>query len=244
MAATALICPVCQSPNCNVMISPVPAQPTALVCDATGNTCKARFEVVKLCDDNGPFWRIVCVQQPTGDPAGVSLTYDYSIDFSSQYTPVGNVRDCDVGDSDAARLDSDPVVLCDDNGEFVRHYTKDTFDVVTFVDTDLAGLAYLPVGNVTSCAGSSDNVTINEPTHQLFSQQYGPGIATLPVAGPVRSLTLTVLTGNVTVVTQNGTGFVAPTTSSFSWGQAGDLDLTSLQFTGDATANFIIHGEV
>lgn len=80
-----------------------------------------------------------------------------------------------------------------------------------------------------------------------YSQEYtGVAAAVLPVAGLVHSLTLSVYEDSVTVTTPTGSGFVARTGSSFTWGNSGDelLDLTGFSFVGnDATADYVIHGE-
>jgi len=45
-----------------------------------------------------------------------------------------------------------PIVLCDDNGSFLRHYRYDENAVpVDFYDTELNGTPYQPVGTITVC---------------------------------------------------------------------------------------------
>ncbi len=59
--------------------------------------------------------------------------------------------------------DQDPVVLCDQNGPFVRHYTYGSFgNIAGSRDTTLAGAPYVVVGTVEACGGCENTVTYEQ----------------------------------------------------------------------------------
>lgn len=65
------------------------------------------------------------------------------------------------GGASSALPDSEYSILCDDNGKFLRRYTRDAAGVLTIVDTQLDGsTVYIPVGAVTVCA-ASNSVTVS-----------------------------------------------------------------------------------
>lgn len=59
----------------------------------------------------------------------------------------------DLTECDSNTLESDKIVLCDDNGEFYRWIVKDNGEPTgVSYDTDLSGAPYVPVGAVVECS--------------------------------------------------------------------------------------------
>lgn len=111
-----------------------------------------------------------------------------------------------------------PLVLCDDNGPFVRVYTSDATGTVSFSDFTTAGAAYTPVGTVAVCA---DETPPPAPAPDSFAAvtDVVPGTPWTYDAGDgLLSATVTVLEGTVAVVGVTGSPAVTlPAGASLSW---------------------------
>ena len=106
------------------------------------------FEILCLQDSNNvQFARVVAIDGTSGQ---YKIVGDYALDFSGQYTPVGSVAPC--GDTFTS-IDNEVVILCDDNGAFLRHITYDSGGTVqATVDTTLDGMTdYTTVGTIKTC---------------------------------------------------------------------------------------------
>lgn len=79
--------------------------------------------------------------------AYVTTYYDLVVGADWTGNPATDLTECQTNG-----LESDNIKLCDDNGEFYRWFVKDNGEPtgLTF-DTDLAGVAYTPVGVVGEC---------------------------------------------------------------------------------------------
>jgi hypothetical protein len=122
------------------------------------------------CTDPGAFELagVLCDTDPaTGDVLGLALVqYAYNPDGSlasvqllnpadgSTYHLQGELRNCPTGQ---AQPDADLVVLCDDNGPFVRDYRRDENTlIVGHTDYHLDGTGYEAVGTVRLCPPEPD----------------------------------------------------------------------------------------
>lgn len=101
-------------------------------------------EWMEFCDDTGPFLRRIVV-----DAAGAVTVLDREVDAITVHVVVGAVRICPTSES------INVVLLCDDNGSFLRQYKTDATGIVTVSDLNLDGVStYTPVGDVTLCASA------------------------------------------------------------------------------------------
>lgn len=106
------------------------------------------FEI--LCDDNGSFLRRYSI-----DNAGVVVINDTTLNGTTAYTPVGTPKNCGASSDDLEIF-----VLCDDNGSFLRHLTRDADGNVVIANTTLDGAtAYTPVGAEHLCISTQDALT-------------------------------------------------------------------------------------
>lgn len=105
---------------------------------------------------------------PDGTIASVRLV---NATDGTTYTPVGTITTC----PDATPSpDRDITILCDDNGSFVRDYTRDSAGaIVGFTDRTLAGATYAPVGAVRNCTGrDSESVILCDANGTRFLRTY------------------------------------------------------------------------
>lgn len=120
---------------------------TAYTAVGTVKRCDFAVAYQLLCDYSAgtvvPFLRRFA-QAETG---ALAVT-DTALDAVTAYTVAGTVGDC-------ALANVDPVILCDDNGSFLRHvlYSGDGTTVTVF-DTDMDGVDYTTVGTVKNCGAS------------------------------------------------------------------------------------------
>ena len=120
-------------------------------------------EWVVLCDNNGPFSR-----RYRTDSAGAVTKADFLLDGTTAYVTVGTIVVC--GDVTNFPLSRSVVVLCDNNGAFLRRYNITSAGVVTKTDTLLDGsTVYVTVGTIKSCSPSASNSTLTWSTVNLGS---------------------------------------------------------------------------
>lgn len=132
-------------------------------------------DMIILCDDNGSFLRHI-VYDTDGS---VKHTFDTNLNGTTAYTPVGTIETCAASTSDMETL-----VLCDNNGSFLRHLTRDADGTVTISDTTLNGTtAYIPVGTVKYCGGE----TLTTETYRIAGPAVG---ASTPSTGPASNPTV------------------------------------------------------
>ncbi|MEU0947644.1 hypothetical protein ABZ379_33830 [Streptomyces canus] len=124
----------------------------------------------------------------------------------------------------------DPLVLCDDNGTFLRHVSYVGEQIVT-TDTDVNGSAYAPVGTVRSCAGTTATAADQTVSTGIARHTNDPALVDLTAAYPgLQSVTLTVLSGTVATGmtnTSGGSGIAIPAGVTMTWSVA-DTDDSSL----------------
>lgn len=135
-----------------------------------------------------------------------------------------------------------PVVLCDDNGSFVRHYYY-SGDQVVYRDTTPAGGTYAPIGTVHDCSvpvvAAADapvstgirRLTGDTPA-QLLKTEF-PGL---------QSVSISVLTGPVAVTMTNGAGVTLPAGYSGTWSvrDTDDSSLALASFDGGAGSDYLL----
>lgn len=126
---------------------------------------------------------------PDGTIASVRLV---NATTGATYVPTGTISVCPTGTDTAPEQDA--VVLCDDNGSFVRDFRRDELGaIVGFSDYTLAGAAYAPVGTVRVCSSrDSESVILcdSAATPNRFIRTY-----TYNTAGGVAGFTDTTLAG-------------------------------------------------
>lgn len=113
-----------------------------------------------LCDidGGGNVVGLVIVQYEFNPDGSVASTTLLDAVTGAVYVPVGTVTVCPTG---TEQPDADLTILCDDNGSFVRDYRRDeTGAIVAVSNYTLTGAAYVPVGTVSSC-GQTDNEIVN-----------------------------------------------------------------------------------
>ena len=112
------------------------------------------FETLCLQDStNTRFIRIITID----DTGAYTVVGNYDLAFTSEYTPVGAVVPCQ---SDGGGEDIELIVLCDDNGSFIRHivHGAQSGTVSQVFDTALDGATdYTPVGTVKICQPSDSS---------------------------------------------------------------------------------------
>ncbi|MEU1852931.1 hypothetical protein ABZ499_27610 [Streptomyces sp. NPDC019990] len=109
-----------------------------------------------LCDDNGPFVHKL-IQDDTG---AVTAVVDLALDGTA-YTPVGTVGQCPIDVPGPVPVTPTvfhgELLLCDDNGPFVRKLVQAPDGTVTAVaNLALDGTPYTPVGTVGTCQPASE----------------------------------------------------------------------------------------
>lgn len=120
---------------------------TAYTAVGTVKRCDFAIAYQLLCDYSAgtvvPFLRRFAQAE-----TGALVVTDTALDAVTAYTVAGTVGDC-------ALANVDPVILCDDNGSFLRHvlYSGDGTTVTVF-DTDMDGVDYTTVGTVKNCGAS------------------------------------------------------------------------------------------
>ena len=121
------------------------------ICAGTPGDGGTDFELLCMTDSvNTKFIRVIAVDGTSGAYKKVG---DYALDFSGEYTPVGAVAPCS---DNFTATDNEVVVLCDDNGSFLRHIIYDANGAVqSVISTTLDGLTtYTPVGTVKNCTAT------------------------------------------------------------------------------------------
>lgn len=163
-----------------------------------------------LCDidGGGNVVGLVIVQyefNPDGSVAGTTLLDAVT---GAVYVPVGTITVCPTG---TEQPDADLVVVCDDNGAFLRDYRRDeTGTVVAISDYTLAGVAYVPVGTVGTCAGRDQEVLVlcdSAAVPVRFLRRYNYNLST----GALVSVVDTTLNGTTPFVPTGAVGVCAQT---------------------------------
>ncbi|WP_143675844.1 hypothetical protein [Streptomyces milbemycinicus] len=176
-----------------------------------------------------------------GEPPTLLGTYEDG-DLSKPYTPTSPV-DCTTDDE--ARLDGEPVVLCDvapggASVPFLRHVRYDqTGNPVGAVDTALDAVTpYTVTGTIGTCTAPP---TPDAVVGTGLNRQIAAGTFDVKAAAPgLQSATVTVLTGTAQVTTSSGTVTI-PAGLSLTWSVADDDDsvLSVLSVTVAAGADVV-----
>ncbi|MFF5968270.1 hypothetical protein ACFY64_32010 [Streptomyces collinus] len=140
----------------------------------------------------------------------------------------------------------DLLVLCDDDGTFLRHISYVGDQIVT-TDTDVNGSAYTPVGTVRSCT-SSTAATADQPVSTGIARYTNDGsLVDLKGTYPgLQSVTLTVLSGTVATGmtnTSGGSGIAIPAGVTMTW-SVEDTDDSSLDralFQQQGAADYLLN---
>ncbi|MEU4406195.1 hypothetical protein AB0F88_16865 [Streptosporangium sp. NPDC023963] len=128
-----------------------------------------------------------------------------------------------------------PVVLCDDDGPFLRHVAYMADGQVTVSNTTLEGGDYNPVGTVGACAGTS---TGGGAASSVFTGVRSvTGTLAQNIKGAfsnLQSISLTVLAGDVAVTMTDGAAVSIPAGVTLTWSVARDSDeaLAAASFAG------------
>ncbi|GAA2697428.1 hypothetical protein [Nonomuraea recticatena] len=130
------------------------------------------------------------------------------------------------------------MTLCDDNGPFVRRYTFDAERGAPSgvpVDTTLDGAGYAPVGAVTVCTDSTAPAAQQAQAHRfVFEPSGAPGNVDVLglAAGPVESITITVVAAaGAAITTVDGVSDLY-SGESHTWSALGDVGVGSDQLVG------------
>lgn len=169
-----------------------------------GSASQPDFEFEILCDTNlGVVTKFL--RRYKTDSAGTTTVVNTRLDGATAYNPVGTVDVC----KDACES---VVVLCDNTGEFLRHYGCDG----TTRDTALDGTtAYNPVGTVRACDAP---VTVESRIINVAAGVTQNIAAAVPAGKTLISLSFSVLSGTATVTNQdNSTVTLLPSNYSASW---------------------------
>ncbi|MFI2434640.1 hypothetical protein [Streptomyces sp. NPDC018693] len=141
---------------------------------------------------------------------------------------------------------SAPVVLCDDNGSFLRHVSYFPDGTMSVLDTDLLGAAYNPAGTVHACAGTTATVA-DQPVMTGIARYTNDGsLVDLKGTYPgLQSVTLTVLSGLVATGMSNtgasGVPIPAGLTMTWSVGDADDSSLDKALFQQQGNADYLLN---
>lgn len=121
-----------------------------------------------------------------------------------------------------------------------------------FPNVDPAGIAYFTATNpvqplILAQAGLTFGTCDVILTVDGFGQDYAgttPAVLSAGIVSPVRSITVSVYTGTVTVVTNHST-MTIKAGSSFTWGQGTteNVNIAGWTYTGTANSDYRIHGE-
>ena len=107
---------------------------------------QSEFEVLVLCDDNGSFIRRIL--RNSDDTYVVT---NLALDGVTAYTPVGVVKTCEPGEPSEFEV----LVLCDDNGTFIRRFIRNADGTYTVTNLALDGVtAYVPAGVIKVCGAT------------------------------------------------------------------------------------------
>lgn len=136
-----------------------------------------------LCDTVGPFLR-----RYTMNDAGVVSIVNTTLDGTTAYVPVGAVAKC-------TEVNDGYVVLCDNNGPFLRRVRTNQVGTITVTNLTLAGGAYVPVGTVFYCGGRN-------ATSLIISRPNG-------AAGPANTRVTSTLARRVTIIWENNSALAA-----------------------------------
>jgi len=130
-----------------------------------------------------------------------------------------------------------PIVLCDDAGSFLRHFSYEGGQVVT-ADTDLTGGAYTPVGTVRSCSSSTTGPA-DAPVSTGIRRVTGTAPQDVKAENPgLQSVSVTVLAGVLNVTMSTGAAQAVPAGMTLTWSVADtdDSSLAAASFTGASAA--------
>jgi hypothetical protein len=134
-------------------------------------------------------------------------------------------------------------LMCDSGTTFVRYsQTRNGLPTGTFVDLDVAGGAYSPVGAVTIGACAILRIT------KIFAQEWNAGdvfsiadiVAALPAGASIVSLSVAQKSGNTTISGDSGSAYKFEAGSSTSWAVTNDniggedLNASTLNFKVNA----------
>jgi hypothetical protein len=132
---------------------------------------------------------------------------------------------------------SEPVLLCDDAGSFLRHFSYAGDQIVT-TDTDLTGEAYTPVGTVRSCSSSMTGPA-DAPVSTGIRRVTGTAPQNLKTEAPgLQSVSVTVLAGVLNVTMSTGAAQAVPAGMTLTWSVADtdDSSLAAASFAGATAA--------
>lgn len=115
-------------------------------------------ELQFMCDSNGPTTFIRRYEWNNVTGAFVA-TGDFTL-TGGAYVPVGTVTPGQCTAAAGATVDTEELILCDDNGGFIRRqlFNGVTGAFISSTDLTLAGAPYVAVGTVRSCADPSFEV--------------------------------------------------------------------------------------
>lgn len=144
-------------------------------------------------DTTGDVLALILIEytyNPDGTIASTRLVN--AVDGTTYVVPAGaSITTCPTGE---APPDGDLVVLCDDNGPFLRDYRRDdTGAVVAVSDYTIGGVPYATVGTVGSCAGRDQELQILcDANGTRFLRRYNYNLST----GALVSVVNTTLDGS------------------------------------------------
>lgn len=156
-----------------------------------------------LCDidGGGNVVGLVIVQYEFNPDGSVASTTLLNAVTGAVYVPTGTVTTCPTG---TEQPDADLVILCDNNGSFLRDYRRDeTGTVVAVSNYTVAGAPYVPVGPVGTCAGRDQEIMVLcDSTPTRFLRRYNFNLST----GALVSITDTTLDGSTPFVPVGAVG--------------------------------------
>lgn len=195
----------------------------------SGSADQPDFEFQVLCDTNAGVATKFLRRYKT-DSAGVTTKVDTRLDGTTAYAPTGSVASCDASCETA-------VVLCDNNGSFLRRYNRNPDGTISVVNTTLDGVtAYVPVGIVRRC----DSYAIES---HIFNVAAGASWtpANIPAGKVLVGLGFSVILGTATVTDADGTAVtLLPANYSDSWNATVNGNLVPPQSIAAAAASRVV----
>lgn len=147
--------------------------PVAAIACGASSSVQVSGTFCSVRDSDGAVLALILLEyhyNPDGTIASVRLVN--ATDGATYTVPAGaTITTC----PDATPApDRDITILCDDNGSFVRDYTRDSAGaIVGFTDRTLAGAPYAPVGTVRNCTGrDSESVILCDANGTRFLRTY------------------------------------------------------------------------
>ena len=187
-------------------------------CCAAAATPPVDYEAVVRCDPaTGASVLVISAIDPV---TGIPTPAAYNLDGTAYAGAIGALTACDTPETE-----SDPVEMCDGGAvNFLRCFIKRDGAITGSVNTDLAGVVYVPVGPVTmgACSPALAARNINHEAQNFaggtFAASHDPNgngaVWVYPGAGKLQSVTVTVLeagtpaSGNAVQVKQGAAGTV------------------------------------